>query len=115
MNKEKATTFIKDHKVEIGICAGAAVSVALFLITKGKHSVKVKTTPIQSKHIVDIPVPADFSVGLVKDLWTENGYLNAIINDIALEDIGKLGTEFLDSGLIKADATVSMVVGFLNE
>lgn len=113
MNKEKMKKFLNEHKVEI-ISAGAVVlGVALYAI-----GVKAKST---TKKIVDVipdladnvDIPTDFAVGELTDLWKEGEWLNAIVNNVTTKDLGRLGDEFVNRGIVPDETKVSMIIGFI--
>lgn len=49
------------------------------------------------------------------ELWKEKGCVNAIVNDLTTADLGRIGAEFVDKGIVADGAEVSMIVGFLNK
>lgn len=115
MNKEKIKDFVKNHKTEITVATGVVVGVVLFTIGKKRFGFsKMESIPTKNK-VKDIEIPVNFAVGKIEELWSEGAYLNAIVEELTTDDIGKLGQEFVTRGLIQNGANVSMIVGFLNK
>ncbi|MEY8515335.1 hypothetical protein AALC25_00135 [Lachnospiraceae bacterium 29-84] len=116
MDKEKLKAFVDRNKAKIAIGTGAVAGGILFVVMR-KHMYLPKSGKNQLMQTVsrvkDIPVPAGFAVGEVKGLWKESGYLNAIMEGITTDDLGKLGKEFVEKGLVADGTSVSAVIGFL--
>ena len=115
MKNNKVKEFWNDHKVAILIAGGTIVSVASIAI-----GVKCKVKPKRLAEsaaalakIVDIPIPENFAVGTIAELWKEGDWVDAIVNDITTNDIGRLGQEFVKHGLVPEGAKVSMVLSFI--
>lgn len=114
MNKEEIKTFVKTNKTKILAGAGMIAGVALFMVVGKTTRTGEKGANLIEKFVGrnDVPVPADFETGEVTDLWLEGKYLNAIVEKVTVNDMGKLGKEFMKTGLLKDDTDVSMIIGF---
>ena len=118
--KEKVLNFVKEHKKELAIAAVAVVGgTVLFALTRKKpESIKMLEATAGSdwkqKELARIEA-LDWNLGEVTDLWNEGECVNAIINDITVADLGKLGEESLKIEGITKDTTVSMLIGYLNK
>ena len=113
MNMKKIKSFVKSHKTEIAIGAGIVVGTVLFVLTK-KSDLLRKKPMFPAMEFEDIDIPKDFMVGEISELWKKDEYINAIVNNITTADLGKLGAEFVNKGIVADGTEVSMVVGFLN-
>lgn len=115
MNKRKLQTFVKSHKKGLMLGIGIAGGVMGLVIAKKVGQSKDLAFNVTVKKMRDIAVPKEFSVGKITELWKENGYLNAIADNIAVSDIGRFGEEFIKNGLVTNDAEVSLIIGFLEK
>lgn len=116
MNRWKVKEFVKEHKAEFIAGAGIVLSGVLFAIAKNSGcSLKTESVSAAANGIRNISVPEGFAVGEVTDLWEERGCINAIVNGINTNDLGKLGGEFVRHGLTADGAEASVVVGFLKK
>lgn len=79
------------------------------------HGVGKSKPAAMINRVKDIPIPNDFAVGEVTQLWMEGGFLNAIVNGVMVNDLGVLGKEFVEKGLVEDGAGVSAVIGFSKE
>ena len=59
----------------------------------------------------DISIPDGLKVWDTSYLWVEGQHLNAIVNHIPVDDLGKLGKEYVKSGLAKPGDIASVVIG----
>lgn len=105
MGKNKVKEFVKNHEEKaIAIGAISAIGVGAMIML----GVRVLKTTIKN-----IDIPDTWSVGTITDLWTEHTWTNAIISDITVADLGKLGEEFQKINGVKPDTVVSAVVSLL--
>lgn len=117
--KEKVLNFVKKHKKELAVAAVAVVGGAVvFAVTKKKpKSINLLESNINSdwaeKEKARIAA-LDWKLGELTDFWDEGHCVNAIVNDITVADLGKLGEESLKIDGVTNDSTVSMVVCYLN-
>lgn len=121
MDKAKVKQFVKDHKKEIFIGVTVAVGgMIVYKITKQKPKFLKETVKLQSisdweaietERIKNL----NWNLGEVTQLWNEGDCVNAIINDITVNDLGSLGEECLKIDSVTKDTTVTMLVGFLNK
>ena len=113
MKDNKLKKFWNDHKVAILIAGGTILSVALVAVgikCKAK-SKKLLANTAELAENMDIPV--GFAVGEVTELWKEGGWLNAIVNNITVDDIGRLGDEFVKQGVVPDGTNISMILSFI--
>lgn len=114
MSKNEIKDYIKNHKKEIVIGAISVVGIGVMTAIGVKSLKTVKTiVPDVAKSIDDIDVPDTWSVGTVTQLWKENTWTNAIINDITIADLGKLGEELQKIDGVKSNTEVSAMFGLL--
>lgn len=119
--KEKAKEFWGKHKKKI-ILGGvlAAVGITAVVVGSKKKSEKHESvagliednTWVANREKMDQRIAAlDWKVGTMDDLWDEDDYTNAIINDINVSDIGLLGDEFCKIEGVSPDSNVTMMIG----
>lgn len=114
MEMRKVLDFAKSHKKEIAIAAVVTVTgVVVYAITKKKPvfqcADKTLTNFGKCKNI-DIP---EVGVGLVTDLWDEGCHTHAIIDNIAMADLGRVGEIFKNVEGVTDDTQVSAFFGFV--
>lgn len=103
----------KDHKKEIAITtAGIAASAVVFAITKKKPEIPVEQIVKRFNNDLDKP---EWNVGALTELWLEGEYINSIVEDFTIADLGKLGEEFLKVEGVTPETGVSAVISFLKE
>lgn len=108
----KVKRFVKKHKAEF-ITAGVAVASCIAL---GAIDIKTKFKfPKSRSSVKNLDIPTEFNVGSITDLWKEGEWLNAIVADVKVKDIGRLGEEFVKQGLVAAETDVQAVIGFAIE
>lgn len=114
MKDNKLKKFWNDHKVAIIIAGGTILSVALVAV-----GIKCKAKPKKllantAELAENMDIPVGFGVGEVTKLWKEDDWLlNAIVNNITVDDIGRLGDEFVKQGIVPDGTKVTMVLGFI--
>lgn len=113
MSKEKIKRFLSGHKFEI-------VSVGAIVLGVTLCAVGIKTKPSLKKVVDNIPdlannvdIPTEFAVGKITELWKEGEWLNAIVNDVTVKDLGHLGDEFVKHGIVPDKTKVTMLIGFI--
>lgn len=116
MSKNKVLTFVKEHKKEIAVAAvGLVCAVGIGVIVSGKPvfrcAGKTLTNFGKCKNI-DIP---EAGVGLVTDLWNEGSHTHAIIDNISMSDLGKVGEIFKNLPGVTDSTQVSAFVGFVQD
>jgi hypothetical protein len=119
MNDEKVImTEDKAKKILMWVGVSAAVVAGIVIGAKvaDSHKIKIgailKSAPKLTNKIVDLDVPKDFNVGTVMSLWEETTFVNAILDNVKIEDMGRLGEQFLKVDGITNESPVSMIVGF---
>lgn len=116
MNRDKVKEFVKKHKAEIITGTGIVLGGVLLTITKKMGTIpKDVACPIAKSDIRNISVPAGFAIGKVTDLWEEKNFLNSIVEEITVGDLGALGKEFVKNGLVADGTEASVIIGFLKK
>lgn len=116
----KAKTWTMEHKKEILIAvAGVAGGVVVYKIVGGKifksSSEDAVGTYVSFVGGSEMPIP-EIDVGTVTELWkADDGSIDAIVNDLKLADIGKLGESLKAIEGITDESNVCAVIGFANE
>ena len=112
-NIKKIKEYAKTHKKEIVLTVtGGAILTALGVKHLSKGFTEAET--LESREIGDW-FPEGFGVGKITELWNERGHTNAIVEDAKIEDLGKLGEEFLKLVGMKPDDGVSIILGIDHE
>ena len=114
MEMRKVFDYVKEHKKEIAVAAvGIVCVVGIGVIVRGKPvfrcADKTLTNFGKCKNI-DIP---EVGVGLVTDLWDEGCHTHAIIDNIAMADLGRVGEIFKNVEGVTDDTQVSAFFGFV--
>ena len=113
---EKAKTFVKEHKRELAIGAGVAgimmIGGVVHMITKKKP--KIANISESVFHAKDLEKPK-MDIGTLIDLWREGGYINAILYDVTVADLGAVGEQFLKIDGVTNDTVVSAVISLLDK
>lgn len=110
MSMEKFKRFVAGHKKELiatTAVVGGVVLVILGCKRRGRKTVKTDGI-FRAK---DISIPDGLKVWDTSHLWVEGKYLNAIINSIPVDDLGKLGKQYIKDGLAKPGDIASVVIG----
>lgn len=113
MDVKRVLNYAKTHKKEIitgtAIVAGGIV---LYAFTKQKPKIDgMKATEVFKS--MDLDKPEDWKLGELTEYWKESGYVNAIVNDIKVSDLGELGEEFIRTGEASAEDTVSAIISII--
>lgn len=106
MGINKVVEFAKTRKKELVIAAGTVTLAVGFIL----YAIMRKKLP------VDLPIP-ELNVGKINELWREtqgNGeqYINAIVDELTVADLGRFGEEMMKVDGIDLDTTVSAIIGF---
>ena len=112
MSKYEIKRFVEDHKKEL--IAGAVVVVGTVLMIIGfKHLPRRKHTKVTilASGIKDVPIPEGLKVWNTSELWMEGGCLNAIIENIPMDDLGELGKQYIENGLAQPGDIASIIMG----
>lgn len=135
MNEEKNVNNVnedpvKDILINVGIAAAtigltAALTYIGFKYIKlnAEHKILGKKIAYAFKETLNAPTaiistierPKDFGVGAIDMLVNRNGVVNAIINDVKLDDIGRLGEELLKVDGVTKESPVGIFVGLGKE
>lgn len=111
----KVKTFVKEHKMQIIGGAVVIVTVAgIVLLLKHTKAGKAIKAIKDSFSVKDLPKPVD-TLCTVEECWKEGDVVNAIVNDYAAKDLGKLGELFVGQNGITEDTLTSIVISFINE
>lgn len=112
MNKDKLKKFVNEHKKELVLVGGAALTVALYTI--GSKKKPMLHGPVILRDLADnVDIPTGFAVGEITELWKEGDWLNAIVNEVTTKDLGRLGEEFVKHGIVPEHTNVTMLIGFI--
>ena len=112
MKLEEIKTFVEEHKKEILIGTGVVVG-GIVLVVTGKKLLRPRKAII-SKPYKDLPKP-NMSVGKLDDFWEDSCGKMALVNDIAIKDLGTVGQDFLKVDGFTNDTGVSLLIGFADE
>lgn len=110
MSIDKIKEFVRDHKKEL-IAATVVVGGAVLLILRCKHPAKKHGSAPKRAFKNDIDIPEGLKVWNTTMLWREGKYLNAIVENIPLDDLGELGKEYIKNGLAQPGDIASVVIG----
>lgn len=113
MNKEKLKKFVSEHKTEIVLASGAVLTVVLCVIGVKKKFAPQKLVGTLPDLADNVDIPTDFAVGEITELWKEGEWLNAIVNEVTTQDLGRLGDEFVKKGIVPDGTKVTMIMGFI--
>lgn len=109
MNSSKVKEFVKSHKKEL--IAGAMLVGGTVLVIVGVRHSRKKVAMLQKTFENDVSIPEGFKRWKPSMLWKENGYLNAIIEEVPLSDLGELGKQYVENGLGEAGDIASIIIG----
>lgn len=115
---KKVKAFVKNHKAEIAIATVTVISAGIAIaICKKTPDVDVTKIVIDTTtdlaDNIDIP---ELEIGRIDQLWREDGFINSIVNDVTLADLGEFGKELIEKidGLTE-NTVVTAMMGFINE
>ena len=120
MGVKKVFKFVKDHKKEF-IAAGAVVigGTVLFVLTRkmpkfpdlSDASILPKPDPNWRNTPCEKAKAIGWGLGTMTDLWSdEGGSPNAIITNLKIDDLGKLGDELLKVEGISKEQLADIVI-----
>ncbi len=113
MKKEKLKSFAETHK-EIVILGACAIGVAVGVVAAKKFGVFCKgavSFSASSPVCDDITIPVELAAKGLTELWRQNGYLNAIAENVSAADLGSLGEAFVNAGLWEKTDRVALIIG----
>ena len=113
MKQNKVVNFIRDHKK--GFVTGAAAlagGIALIALGKLPRVATVAGATI-SKSSRDIKVDG-WDIGRLSMCWGESEYINAIVDDLTVADVGELGRSLLKIDGVTPDTGLSVLLGMPN-
>ncbi len=100
--ENKVLTWVKEHKKAIVIAAGVTVGTAVSVILTKKLVLNNNKIPVlfqgvlkNCKTAYDVKPIGTFETCRVVDLWKEGDWLNSVMDDIKVSDIGKLGEDLM--------------------
>lgn len=111
MDTKRIKEFAKTHKAQIGLSVGAVLGTATLVLLGKSNTLSQACFSKATKTIEDISIPKDFAVGKITELWNENGYTNAILNNVTTEQLGDLGKEFVKQGIVAKGTEASIIIG----
>lgn len=88
MNKDKLKKFVNGHKAELVLAGGAVLTVALCAIGIQRKIVSQKLIGVIPDLADNVDIPTGFAVGEITELWKEGEWLNAIVNEVTVNDLG---------------------------
>lgn len=116
MDKNKVKEFVKTHKKEIALTAVAVVGgVIIFAITKKKPKIVTQlaeAVPANKWRWIDAP---ELELGTITDLSTNGEWIDAIVNDITVGDLGRFGEELCKIEGVNPNTIVSSMMSFIGE
>lgn len=116
MNKEKAKQFVEEHKAKIVLGAGIFLGGVLVAITRKSNVLSREVSfGTAESGIKNIPIPENFAVGEVTDLFEMGDEIVSIVQNITPNSFGNLGKEFVKHGLVTDKTEACVVVEFLKE
>lgn len=118
---EKAKEFVETYKKEIalGALAVATTTIGVVLFKNRKVSTPKENEVVkvlkEAANIVikDIAIPENLTTCKMTSLWREGDYINSIVNDVYLYNMGEFGNELINNLDVNPDIPVDMVIGFL--
>lgn len=123
MKTNKLKEIWKEHKKEILIVTGLTALGGVFYVVTKKTPESTNMNVLQnwmSKFTsVSLEEQArikafDCNVGTVVNMWNEGGFLNVIMDDLTVSDIGNLGQEFLKLDGMADNTKLSLIIGLDN-
>lgn len=115
-NFEKAKEFVEAHKKEIALAALATVTAGVgIVLCKKLPFFKAEVTTLPKKIIdSDLAIPENLKICTMTALWKEGDYVNSIVNNVCLSQMGEFGIELIDNlDCIEPDVPVDLIIGFL--
>lgn len=109
MNISNVKEFWKSHKEEV-VAATMLVGGAILVIVGVCHS-KKKIAAIRKTFANDMPIPNGLKRWKPALLWKEGDYLNGIIEEIPLSDLGKLGKQYMENGFGGPGDIATIIIG----
>lgn len=110
MSMDKIKQFVRDHKKEL-ITTTVVVEGIVLVIYGYKCRTKKHGSMPKRAFKNDIVIPEGLKVWNTTMLWREGKYLNAIVENIPLDDLGELGKEYIKNGLAQPGDIASIVIG----
>lgn len=117
---KKAKGFVKEHKKELAIAAVTVVGGAIVFAITRKQSETIKkdmdriheafTSTINEWRDLDKSV---IELGTIESLDTNGEWIDAIVNDISVSDLGKLGEELVKLEGVNSETGVSAMISVL--
>ena len=113
MKQKKVKEFVNTHKKEIALTAVTVIGGALvYAITKKKPTPNSDAVKCVFNRVEDLTKP-EMNLGTITELWKEGDYVNAIVNDFTVADLGRLGEELCKIDSVMPETTVTALMGFL--
>lgn len=115
-NFEKAKEFVERNKKAIiaGALTGTSMAIGILLYKKLSFP-KTEVTTLPKKIInSDLAIPENLKTCTMSALWKEGDYVNSIVNNVCLSQMGEFGVELIDNlDCIEPDVPVDLIIGFL--
>ena len=111
MSIDKIKGFARDHKKEL-IATAVVVGGSVLLILGCKRLSKKYTSKINDLFKVnDISIPDRLKIWNTTELWKQGDHLDAIIETIPVYDLGELGEQFIENGLVEPGDIATIIIG----
>lgn len=100
--ENKVLTWVKEHKKAIVIAAGGTVGTAVMVILTKKLVLNNNKIPVlfqgvlkNGKTAYDVKSIGTFETCRVVDLWKEGDWLDGVMDDIKVSDLGEFGEDLM--------------------
>ncbi len=116
--ENKVLEWMKEHKKAIIIATGVTIGTAVGVVLTKKLVLKNNEIPVlfsgvfkNGKTAYDVKPIGTFDTCSVVDLWKEGDWLNSVMDDIKVSDVGKFGEDLMKNvpGITK-DTILSAVL-----
>ena len=122
-NFEKAKEFVETHKKEIATAGVGIVLCKKLPFFKAEVTTLPKKLPFFKAEVTTLPkkiidsdlaIPENLKTCTMTALWKEGDYVNSIVNNVCLSQMGEFGVELIDNlDCIEPDVPVDLIIGFL--
>ena len=109
MNISKIKSFAKEHKDEL-ITTAVIIGGTVLVVLGFKPFRRARTNKVKN-----IVIPDGFKAWNMCALWSEGGYLNAIIESIPVDNLGELGNQYIKNGFAQSGDIASIVIGIVQK
>lgn len=114
MDRKKVVRFIKNHKKEILISTAVAIGgIIAFSITRKKPEVKPLLIEVPSDNIWRELDSSVINLGTIVGMDTNEEWIDVVVNDIKVSDLGKFGEELLKVETVNPETEVSAMISLI--